>query len=243
MNLTPRQNQILKSVVDEYITTADPVSSEQLEKKYNLGVSPATIRNEMVDLTQMVFLRQPHTSAGRIPTPLALRFYIDHLMQEKKLSLADEVSTKEQVWDARLDFDKLMRQTSQALAAKTKSLSIVATDDGDIYYSGVANILSMPEFFDIDVTRTVLTFLDEQQRLRQLFFQRTYGPDPVHIVFGAELGWPYFEPVGMAFTYFNTGSKNRGTIAVIGPCTLHFPYIIPTLRYFSNLVNELTASW
>jgi len=89
MNLTPRQNQILKSVVDEYITTADPVSSEQLEKKYNLGVSPATIRNEMVDLTQMGFLRQPHTSAGRIPTPLALRFYIDHLMQEKKLSLAD----------------------------------------------------------------------------------------------------------------------------------------------------------
>ena len=230
-------------MVQEYCETAEAVGSDTLDKKYQIGFSPATIRNEMVDLTQMGFLRQPHTSAGRIPTPLALRFYIDHLMQEKKLSLADEVSTKEQVWDARLDFDKLMRQTSQALAAKTKSLSIVATDDGDIYYSGVANILSMPEFFDIDVTRTVLTFLDEQQRLRQLFFQRTYGPDPVHIVFGAELGWPYFEPVGMAFTYFNTGSKNRGTIAVIGPCRLNFPYIIPTLRYFSNLVNELTASW
>ncbi|HBC72332.1 MAG: heat-inducible transcription repressor [Candidatus Amesbacteria bacterium GW2011_GWB1_47_19] len=243
MNLSPRQIQILKSLIEEYISTAEPVASEQLEKKYNLGVSPATIRNEMSELTHQGFLNQPHTSAGRIPTPVALRFYIDNLMQEKRLSVADEVSAKEKVWDSRFDFDKFMRQATLALAERTKNLSVVATDQGDIYYAGVANILDTPEFFDIDVTRTVLSLLDEQTRLTQLFFDRTYGQDPVHIIFGADLGWPYFEPVGMAFTYFSTGRNHRGSLGVIGPCRLNFPYVIPTLKYFSQLMSEMHSNW
>src|SRR3989344_1733382 len=228
MDLTTRQNQILKALVEEYITTAEPVASEQLERKYNLGVSPATIRNEMATLTDMGLLKQPHTSAGRVPTPM---------------SLPAEVPTRKQVWPSRLDFDKLLRQTALALAARTKALSIVATDTGDIYYAGASHILTMPEFFDIDVPRPLLSLMDEQQRLHQLFFNRTYGPDPIHIIFGQELGWPYFDPVGMAFTHFNSGSGGKGILAVVGPCRLNFPYVIPTLRYFSTLVNELTANW
>ena len=243
MQLSSRQNQILKAIVDEYITTAEPVASEQLEKKYSLGVSPATIRNEMVAMTTEGLLKQPHTSAGRIPTPMALRFYIDNLMQEKQLSVAEEVSAKEKVWDSRFDFDRLMHQASLALAQQTNDLAIVATKDGDVYYSGVANILDMPEFYDIDVTRTVLSVLDQQSRLTQLFFERTYGDDPIHVVFGADLGWPYFEPVGMAFTYFNAGQNRQGTLAVIGPCRLDFPKIIPTLRYFSRLISDLNSNW
>ena len=209
INLTPRQTQILKAVTEEYINTADPVSSEQLEKKYSLGVSPATIRNEMAHLTDQGFLKQPHTSAGRIPTAMGLRFFVDHLMQEKRLSVADEVSTKERVWDARFDFDRMMRQATLALAERTKNLALVATNEGDIYYAGIANILDMPEFYDIDVTKTVLSLLDEQRRLQQLFFDRTYGEAPVHVVFGADLGWAFFEPVGMAFTFFNAGNNRR----------------------------------
>lgn len=243
MNLTPRQTQILKAVVEEYISTADPVASEQLEKKHNLGVSPATIRNEMAILTEHGFLQQPHTSAGRIPTPVGLRFFVDHLMQEKRLSVSDEVSAKEKVWDSRFELDKLLRQAALALAERTRNLSVVATDTGDIYYAGVANILDMPEFYDIDVTRTLLSLLDQQQRLCQLFFEREYGEDPVHIIFGADLGWPYFDPIGMAFTHFGTGNNHQGMLAVIGPSRLNFPYIIPTLRYFSQLITELNSGW
>ena len=243
MQLSTRQSQILKAIVEEYITTAEPVASEALEKKYNLGVSPATIRNEMVSLTSEGLLKQPHTSAGRVPTPMALRFYIDNLMQEKQLSVAEEVSAKEQVWDSRFDFDRLMRQASLALAQQTGNLAVVATQSGDVYYSGVANILDMPEFYDIDVTRTLLSLLDQQARLNQLFFERSYGDDPIHVVFGADLGWPYFDPVGLAFTYFNAGNNRRGSLAVVGPCRLNFPKVIPTLRYFSGLINELNGNW
>jgi heat-inducible transcriptional repressor len=244
MQLTPRQTQILKAIVEEYITSAEPVASEQLEKKYNLGVSPATIRNEMCSLIQQGFLKQPHTSAGRIPTPMALRFYVDHLMEEKQLSVAEEVLTKEKVWDSRFNSDKLLRQTALALAARTGDLAVVATSDGDLYYSGVANILDMPEFFDIDVTRTVLSLLDQDSRIQQLFFDHSYGTDPVHIVFGQDLGWPYFEPVGIAFANFTSVQEGRrGILAVIGPCRLNFPRIVPTLRYFSGLITELNKGW
>lgn len=243
MDLSTRQTQILKAIMEEYVDTAEPVGSQVLEKKYNLGVSPATIRNEMAYLIDRGYLRQPHTSAGRVPTALGMRFYVDHLMQEKKMSVADEVSVKEQVWDSRFDFDKLMRQATLALAARTKTLSIAATDDGDVYYAGIANILEMPEFFDIDVTRTVLSLLDHEARLRQLFFDKNYGPEPIHIIFGQDLGWPYFEPIGVAFTTFSAGAGRKGTLGVIGPCRLNYPYILPTLRYYANLMSQMTSNW
>src|SRR5438309_11217045 len=98
-DLTQRQIDILKSLIEEYITTADPVGSETLEKKYSLSASPATIRNEMVRLTELGYLKKPHTSAGRIPTPQGMKFYVTQLMREKELSVAEEVAVKEKVWD------------------------------------------------------------------------------------------------------------------------------------------------
>ncbi|MCJ7792971.1 MAG: hypothetical protein MUP45_03275, partial [Candidatus Marinimicrobia bacterium] len=167
--LTDRQIKILKSVIEEYIESAEPIGSETLEKKYELGVSPATIRNEMVALTKMEYLHQPHTSAGRVPTKEAFKFYVNQLMEEKKLSVADEVAAKEKVWDSRFDFDKLMHQTTKALAERTRALAVAATKKGDLYHAGYANILEMPEFYDIDVTRAVLSMLDESNRLLNLF--------------------------------------------------------------------------
>ena len=82
-DLTSRQIQILKSLIEEYIETAEPVGSETLEKKHNLSASPATIRNEMVRLTELGYLKKPHTSAGRIPTPMGMKFYVKQLMKEK----------------------------------------------------------------------------------------------------------------------------------------------------------------
>src|SRR3990172_9606534 len=120
--LTARQTQILKALIDEYIETAEPVGSESLDKKYNLGVSPATIRNEMVELTRSGYLRQPHTSAGRVPSPLAMKFYIDQLMEEKQMSLTDEVKAKEEVRQVKDDFNKIIQEATHSLAKATRAL-------------------------------------------------------------------------------------------------------------------------
>src|SRR3989344_8096835 len=110
MNLTPRQTQILKAIVEEYIATAEAVSSETLEKKYNLGVSPATIRNEMAYLSDQNYLKQPHTSAGRVPTSTALKLYVKELMNKKTMTVADEVSVKERIWENKNDLDALLQE-------------------------------------------------------------------------------------------------------------------------------------
>ena len=236
--LTARQTQILKALIDEYIETAEAVGSENLEKKYNLGVSPATIRNEMVALTKAGYFRQPHTSAGRVPTPTAMKFYIDQLMEEKQMSLTDEVKAKEEVWDARDDVNSLVREATHALAERTKSLAIGAIDQGRIWHSGYSNVFLNPEFADLEVSANLFSFLEEVERMHELFFKRFGGASPVEVLFGEELGWPELRPIGIAATRFKVGNR-EGALAVIGPARLPFPTVIPTLKYFRNLIEEI----
>jgi len=242
MDLTERQKKILKALIEEYIETAEPVGSETLEKKYSLGVSPATVRNELVVLTKRKYLRQPHTSAGRVPSALGFRFYIDELMEEKELSVGEEVGAKEAIWDYRFEFDRLMHEVTRALAAQTRVLAVASTEDGDIYSSGYANILDIPEFFDIDVTRSVLNLLDEVKEFQSLV-ARSLGEDPIHILLGEELGERFLEPCGFVFTHFETKPNKKGTLGVIGPSRLNYSRVIPTVRYFGDLIKQTTKDW
>jgi len=240
-DLTERQTKILKSIVEEYMESGEPVGSETLEKKYELGVSPATIRNEMVKLTEVGYLKQPHASAGRVPTKQAFKLYVSQLMEEKQLSVAEEVAAKEKIWDSRFDFDQLMHEAVKALAERTHALALAAVEEGNIYHAGYANILSMPEFYDIDVTRTVLSIIEEINEVRKLF-EKSFGEGPIHLLLGDELGYEYLEPCGMVFTTFDAGPKKRGSVGVIGPNRLDYPRVVPLVRYFGDLVEELAAN-
>ncbi|MDP3998445.1 MAG: hypothetical protein Q8P89_02420 [bacterium] len=240
--LIARQAQILKAIVEEYIETAEPVGSQTLEKKYGLRVSPATIRSEMVKLTKTGYLRQPHTSAGRIPSSAGLKFYIDQLMEEKQMSVTEEVSAREAIWDYRFELDHLLREATRALAQRTQMLAIATTSDGDIYSAGTANILDMPEFYDIDVTRNVLSLLDETRRLQSLF-EKALGEETIHILLGEELDQEFLRPCGFVFTDFSAGGQKTGVLGVIGPCRLNYPRVIPQIRYFGQLIDEVTKSW
>lgn len=237
MDLTDRQIQIIKAIVEEYTETAEPVGSETLDKKYSLGISPATIRNEMVELTNSGFLAQPHTSAGRIPTSVAIKFYVNELMREKDLSVAEEVAVKERVWDSRAQDDKLLREVTRVLAERTGMLSVATTDDSRLYHAGGSRILSLPEFYNIDVTRQVLSLLDEVNDLVAIF-NRAQGDEPIHILVGDEWGSHFFQPLGMVFTDFAAGHCT-GRLAVIGPSRLNYARVIPMLRYMTNLMSQL----
>lgn len=238
--LTSRQTQILKALIDEYIETAEPVGSEALDKKYDLGVSPATIRNEMAVLTKAGYLKQPHTSAGRVPTPTAMKFYINQLMEEKQLSLVDEVKAKEEVWDARDDIDRLMDETAHALAARTKSLAIAALkgEREKFWHAGHAYVFQNPEFADITVCQNLFSIFEEMDKLEKLFFGFSQTPSPLEVFFGEELGWPELAPTGIVATHFNIRGY-PGALGVIGPARSDYASVIPTLRYFGNLVEEI----
>ncbi|MBI1872194.1 hypothetical protein HYS10_02115, partial [Candidatus Collierbacteria bacterium] len=133
MDLSARQTAIIKAVVEEYTATAEPVGSVTLENKYRLGVSPATLRNEMATLEEKGFLTQTHSSAGRLPTSTAIKFYVNEIMKERDLSVAEQVAVKEKVWDYRSDPDSLLREAVRVLAERTKSLTVATLDKDHTY--------------------------------------------------------------------------------------------------------------
>lgn len=237
-SLTARQTQILKSLIDDYLETAVPVGSENLDKKYNLGVSPATIRSEMNVLTKNGYLKQPHTSSGRVPTPFAMKFYIDQLMEERQMSLTEEVKTKEEVWDSRKNLDSLLEEATKALAERTKNLAVAATDEGKIWRAGFSNIFLSPEFADIETCSNIFLIIEEVDKMTELFFHRAVSGSPIDVLFGEDLGWPGFIPVGVVATHFNVYGKNVA-LGVIGPVRLSYPTVIPILKYFRNLIQEI----
>lgn len=236
--LTPRQIELLRIIIEEYIETAQPIGSEMLDRKYNLGVSPATIRNEMVQLVHSGFLHQPHISAGRIPTPKALRFYVSELMREDDLSVAEEVSVKERIWDVRDEVDTLMREATKTLADKTKCIGVAITSQNKSYHSGYLHLLDEPEFYDIDVTKSVFTLLDETSQLIAIL-DRAASEDAIHVLLGDDFSNKHLYPVGIIFSDFTMGNI-RGSIGVIGPSRLHFSYIIPVIRHLTRTLQDIT---
>lgn len=89
MDLTERKKRILRAIIESYIETAEPVGSKAVAANIGIEVSSATIRNEMADLESMGLLEKPHTSAGRVPSPLGYRLYVNELMEEHKLSIQE----------------------------------------------------------------------------------------------------------------------------------------------------------
>ncbi len=236
-DLTDRQKALLKAIIEEYIEFAEPVGSEVIERKYDLGVSPATIRIEMVHLTEAGFLRQPHTSAGRIPTSMGFRLYVSELMKEKQLSVTAEVSIKEKLMSQRYKQERLLKEAVGALAKQCAMLGLAIDSDTQVYWAGAANILDWPEFYDIDVTRFVLGLFDENPRLQEII-GRAHGTDPIHILFGEDMEFENLKTTGFVFTRYNGIGEDSGVIGVIGPARMNFALVIPYVKYVRDLVTE-----
>ena len=240
-DLTDRQKALLKAIIEEYIESAEPVGSEVIERKYELGVSPATIRIEMGKLTEAGFLKQPHTSAGRIPTSMGFRLYVSELMKEKTLPVTAEVSIKEKMWQERYKREKLLNQAVKALAKQCDMLGLATDNEGELYYAGAANILDWPEFYDIDVARFVLGLFDENPRLIDII-GKAQGTDPMHILFGEDLGFEDLGPTGFVFTRYEVDPSKEGVIGVIGPARMNFSLVLPYVKYVRNLLVEAMRS-
>lgn len=242
-NLTQRQIEILKAIIEEYIDTAEAVGSQTLEKKYNLSASPATIRNEMVKLSEFGYLKKPHSSAGRVPTPVGMKFYVTQLMKEKVLSIVEEVALKEGVWDYREKMQRFLKEATRSLAAKTGALALVTTSEGDFFISGYSNILEMPEFYDIDITKALLSVIDEDQYFFDLCKNAVAVDEDIHILMGDELGARLGGPYSFVYTHYETPMHGSGEIGVIGPVRLNYTQVVPTVRYFGNLIETIAKGW
>jgi heat-inducible transcriptional repressor len=238
-SLTPRQTEILKFIILEYTQTGEPVGSEILDKKYNLGVSPATVRNEMMMLAKKGFLKKEHFSSGRVPTAQAFRFYIKNLMREKELSTAEEVSYKSDIWDFRNELNRLLQHATRVLAKRTNMMALTTTNQGDIYYFGVTNVLSQREFADIDLSREFFEKLDAFDFSKNILDTFKNVDEEIMYDLGDDnVKDKMTDDCASVFCEFET-DKVKGAIGVMGPKRMHYEVIVPNIRYFTSLVQTI----
>lgn len=129
--LNDRKKKILQLIIEDYISTAEPVGSRTIARKYNLGISPATIRNEMSDLEMLGYLEQPHTSAGRIPSAQAYRFYVDSLLEPGALTDNDMALINSWFRERRRSIDEIFQSTAKILSRMTQNVSMVLANKSD----------------------------------------------------------------------------------------------------------------
>ena len=187
MKLGTRKLKILQAIIDDYIRTAEPVGSRTLAKKYGLGISSATIRNEMSDLEDMGFLEQPHTSAGRVPSDKAYRLYVDKLMKVRSLDQREAEYIRE-TYESTLDqieqiifhtaeiLSEVTNYTSLAMAPRLSKVTIrhiqLVQVDGEfallviVTSSGILRdtLIRIPEGINNDYLSRVSNILNEQFR-------------------------------------------------------------------------------
>jgi len=236
IDLVARQIQILRAIIEEFIETGMPVGSETIDKKFNIGVSPATIRNEMVYLTRQGYLIKSHISSGRVPTALAMRLYINELVKEKELSVADEVGVKEKIWRYRNQMEDLLYETTRVLAEKSHALGIAMNSERRLYHSGYSNLLQMPEFYDIRLTRQVLHMIEEEQLMDDIF-ESSRSENAIKVVFGQELGNKDLEQVSIMFVELPDSHCRFG---VLGSTRFDYSYVLPIMKYFKGLIESIT---
>lgn len=130
--LNERKKKILQIIIEDYISSAEPVGSRTIARKYDLGFSPATIRNEMSDLELLGYLEQPHTSAGRIPSAQAYRFYVDALIEPGTLTDNDMALIDGWYNERRRNIDDIFQSTAKILSRMTQNVSMVLTNQQTI---------------------------------------------------------------------------------------------------------------
>ncbi|MFR6290331.1 MAG: heat-inducible transcriptional repressor HrcA [Peptococcaceae bacterium] len=129
VEMDSRKQKILEAVVLDYIETAEPVGSRTISKKYNLGVSSATIRNEMADLEEMGLIEQPHTSAGRVPSEAGYRYYVDYLMAQSDIQQEAQQMISHALQDKQQKVGDVLRDSMKLLAEVTNCTTVMVLDE------------------------------------------------------------------------------------------------------------------
>ncbi len=223
--LDERKQKILKAIIRDYLETAEPVGSSHLLKRYKLDVSPATIRNEMAALEEGGYIKQPHTSAGRIPSDKGYRYYVDHLMRAKSLTQKEEGTIRNLFRRKIESMEFLVHETLEAASSLTRCATMMRVAAGGreerVYHWGISNIATQPEFNDIVHLKHMLKIFEEERLLTSLL--REYSSfQGVTVRIGSENKYREIQDCSVVVTPFLTGEGEFGSIGIIGPTRMFY---------------------
>ncbi len=169
MDLSERKLRILQAIVGDFISSAEPIGSRTLSKKYDMGISPATIRNEMSDLEEMGFLTHPHTSAGRVPSDKAYRLYVNNLMKRYELPEMEKQIISEKLTKNLSELEKTIQHAATLLSELTNLTSFAITPNQE------ANRLKYINFLPVDDRTVVLMIVTESGKVSNTAIKLSHG--------------------------------------------------------------------
>jgi transcriptional regulator of heat shock response len=240
--MSSRRLEILRAIVDEYVATQEPVGSKSIADHHGLGISPATIRNEMAILEEEGLITQPHTSAGRIPTDLGYRVFVDKLATVKPLSTAERRAI-ETFLNSSNDLEELLKRSAKLLADITKQVAVVTypilgESREKLAISGTAHLARSGE--DLGFTLSpILEALEEQVVLLRLLNE---VHPTVHVRIGSEQNETNLQSTSLVTVGYGADSAQLGAIGVLGPTRMDYAGSMAAVdavaRYVGRFINE-----
>ena len=234
--MTKRQRLILAAIIEQHAEIAAPVGSVTLAKLF--GVSSATIRSEMAKLEEMGFIVQPHTSAGRIPTDAAYRFYVKSL-NEAQAEQPQLLDRSARAIEARVSThgdraDRAIRSAVDSLVDLTQNLGIATIGD-ELYLSGMGNLFSQPEFMQGEHAQQVARLLDNLEP----WLREARPNEPLNVYIGSE------NPIGkssgatLIISKFSSPYSDNSYIGVLGPTRQSYAKVMRLVRHTGAMLEEI----
>lgn len=219
--MNDRQASILETIIREYIKTGVPVGSQVVVDSYHLGVSSATVRNEMAELEKLGLIIQPHTSAGRVPTEAAYKWYISKLSEQKIAPKEAKVLT-ERFQSEETDYKKLVKDL-----AELSGLAVFwANQGGEIYYNGIANLVSQPEFEDSELIYGLSEVIDSLDEILENYFEKVH--DRPLVLIGSE--GPFGNFCSSILIKYKIDGRT-GMVGLLGPTRMDYGKNLSLLNY------------
>lgn len=234
-----RRQEVLKAIVKHFINTAEPVGSQTVLISYKFSVSPATIRNEMAALEKEGLIYQPHTSAGRIPTDLGYRIYIDE-MADYEVARKQAVQVLKQVRQS-YHIEKIKEKIYDAveiIARSTENVSFATLPDNKrTFYLGLANVLRQPEFLTDSIRASqVIEVLERHDHFVNLLRELEVD-DTVKTFVGKENILEEIQSCSLMVTTYNLGG-HKGYFGILGPTRMNYPFNTVILEEIRKLLEH-----
>jgi heat-inducible transcriptional repressor len=235
--MTERQKRILSAVVEQYAEVASPVGSTLLAKLFN--VSSATIRAEMAELERLGFIKQPHTSAGRVPTDKGYRYYVNEISDNDGSEVASLAERRaEKVFSARVHHsgapDRMIRNAVDTIVELTHNLGI-ATIGPQLYMSGLSNLFGQPEFINGIQVQQVARLLDNLEP----WLREAAPNEPLSVYIGQE------NPIGrtagctLIISRFRSPFSDRSYIGTLGPTRQSYRDVMSLVQKAGHELEEV----
>lgn len=226
--ISERKKIILETIVSEYINSAQPVSSGTLVEKYKLNVSPATVRNDMMELEDEGYIYQPHTSSGRVPTEKAYRLHLSNLLlSEKKIDCKDSAI---KALDKVFELDENSFRTSAKLIAELADGAVFwAFHKNDLYYTGISNLFSQPEFEKAGAVCDVSIIIDRLEDIIDDIFEDLEVGE--RILIGSENPFGNFLSTALVkYKYKNS----YGLLGILGPMRMDYERNLKIIKFIKT---------